>query len=497
MKSRLFKTALILGASVLAFGGAAQAATYVNIYGASAQYNFWTNYAPALLANLGCAVNVTKYTTSDGKSQVAVGTGCSEALSSDDGTSDGYIYLSYSNKASWDAIDAVLGVYDSDNNGGGNRDSTGTTCADNQRPVATCVHSACGANATYACQIITIGTSDVEGGVFTQLSNGTQFGPLDPSDTAISRVFNNGAGIDDSALKKIKYMVGSTTIINPEAPLAYPFAFYVNPGVTAYRCGTSASTNPNKFCVDDANCGGTAGSHTLCTAQTINNLTRLQIVALFSGGIGDWSDFGVYYPAKPVTLCMRHAGSGTSATLDWGIVEGNGWGTGLVQTEQRVCGSAGCTGGLPYVYFNAGTGDLQNCMKWADGQSFSGADTLDPSQSGGAIGYMDADNANNTHYVQIKYNGAWASRITMHDGIYDNFWTINRMYVPAGLTTAQVSIYNTILTALKTPGNITNATVGGTRGNYYGSSTELNFGKGSSISYPSTYSPADSPASPN
>lgn len=491
MKARLFKTALILGASVFAFAGAAQAATYVNLYGASAQYNFWANYAPTLLQSLGCAAGAQKYTTSDNKSQVAVGTGCPAALSNDDGTSDGYIYFSYSNKASWDGIDAALGVYDSSNNGGAaNQDSTGKVCADNQRPVATCVHGACGANATYTCQDITIGTSDVEAGAFTQQSNGTKFGPLDPNDAAISRVFNNGNGIDDSTLTKVTYKVGTKVITNPETPLAYPFAFYVNPGVQSYRC--NAGSYLNNFCVDDSNCGGTAGSHTLCTASTIDNLTRLQIVALFSGGIADWSDFGVYYKAKPVTLCMRHAGSGTSATLDYGIVEGNGWGTALAQYEQRAS-----SGSSPYVYFNDGTGDLQNCMKWAYGDSFSGSDSLATGEQNGAIGYMDADNANTTEYVQIKFNGVWASRIAMHDGIYDNFWTVNRMYVPAGLTTAQVSVYNTILTALANPSNITNATVGGTRGNYYGSSNELNFLKGASGAYPYTYSTAVNPASPN
>lgn len=499
MKSRSFKTALILGTFVFTFAGATQAATYVYMYGSSAQYNFWTNYFPTLLQSLGCATGTQKYTNTDGKSQVTVGTNCPALLSSDDGTSDGCIYLSYSSKASWDAIDAILGVYDPNNSGSApNQDSTGKTCAGNQRPVATLVPDEYGyKHISYICQSITIGTSDVEGPAFTQMSNGTQFGPLDPNDYAISRVFNNGTGINDSTLQRIEYKVGTTVIRNPQIPLAYPFAFYVNPGVKTYRCSPSASTNPNEFCVDDANCGGTAGSHTLCSAQTIDNLTRLQIVALLSGGIGDWSDFGVYYPAKPVTLCMLHAGSGASATLDYGIMEGNGWGNALVQTEQRVCGSAGCTGGLPYVYFNDGISDLQNCMKWADGQTFYRADTLDPGQQGGAIGYMDADNANNAHYIQIQYNGVWASRITMHDGIYDNFWAVSRLYVPYDLKLGQVLVYNSILTALKIPSNITDTTVGGTRGEYYGSFAELNFSRISSRSYPSVYSPADSPANPN
>ena len=122
-------------------------------------------------------------------------------------------------------------------------------------------------------------------------------------------------------------------------PIAYPFGFYVNPGVKSFRCTyASGAANVNNFCVDDSGCGGTAGNHTLCTAQTINNLTRLQVVALFSGVVSDWSDFGVYYPAIPVTLCMRHAGSGTSATLDYAVMN-NGWGNALYEirtTENRA-----------------------------------------------------------------------------------------------------------------------------------------------------------------
>ena len=181
-------------------------------------------------------------------------------------------------------------------------------------------------------------------------------------------------------------------------------------------------------------------------------------------------------------------------------MEGNGWGNGInVQNEQ----DAGA-GSLPYVYYNDGTSDALNCLEWAGGQHFAGhADmsALDPTAVGGGIAYVDADN---TPYAggtagtapfgaytgPIKYNGVAPSRVTMHDGLYDDFWTVNRMYVPAGLTPAQLTIYTTgILAYLNTPANITDATVGGTRGETYGAAVELNFPKTSDTGYITNYDP--------
>jgi hypothetical protein len=212
---------------------------------------------------------------------------------------------------------------------------------------------------------------------------------------------------------------------------------------------------------------------------------------------------------------MRHAGSGTLATLDWGIMKGNGWGTSLVNAENRSCNSVdnggpgsyvpGCAGGA-YVYFNDGTSDAQNCLKWAAGNPPAATptgdtpDQLDPGQEGGAIGYWDADYANSTgNYVQIMFNGVAANRVTMHDGIYDNFWTVNRMYVPAGLSSWQgvIDIYADMIKALNNPADINNKTVGNARASTYGAKVELNHPKPSSPGYPWGYTPASDTAMPD
>ena len=176
-------------------------------------------------------------------------------------------------------------------------------------------------------------------------------------------------------------------------------------------------------------------------------------------------------------------------------MRGNGWGasTGLANTEHRAK-----TGTPPYIYFNDGTGDLQNCMKWAAGASFTGADTLASGEEGGAVGYMDSDNADVVGmYTQVAYNGQYASRVSMHDGVYDNFWTINRMYVPAGLPQPVVDFYAAALAQINNPTNISDANLGGTRGEYYGAASELNFGKSTSLVYPYTYGASTNPANPD
>src|SRR5208283_1438356 len=165
----------------------------------------------------------------------------------------------------------------------------------------------------------------------------------------------------------------------------------------------------------------------------------------------------------------------------------------------------------PYVYFNDGTGDAQNCLKWVGGQSFSTERTTVPSTVlGGGVGYWDADagpyaGSNGVspnpacqsgvtapcgaYAGPIKFNGVLPTRITMHDGMYDNFWTVNRMYVNTALTGVPLTMFQDIVNYLNSPANVTNALASGVRGLYYGAADELNFSKGSSITYPYGYSP--------
>jgi hypothetical protein len=555
MKAKSLKTiarVLVLGVTVLAFAGAAHAVTYINLYGATAQFNFWSNYDQTFLTTPfpngpGCTYQGT-FKTKDGKSAVAVGTGCNAAY---DGaifppggagawtetsptagpytpdTTANTIYFSYTNKASWDGIEAALGYWDAANQGKANPCPAG-----NLRAVATCNYASntCTGTVPYVCQQVSIGTSDVESDVFTQTSTGTQYGPVDSGDAPITRSFPNNFSVFSppaawgvAALDASNHYVSDAAdsyggkahkVQQPETPIAYPFGFFVNKNVTSYRCSASSAQNAGSLCLNDEWCTGSGlaadeakgglahdpagcvegtaawpacATGTYCQAYTIDNLSRLQVVALFTPIIGDWSAFDPdFWPALPITLCLRHAGSGTSATLDYGIMKGNGWGNKLYGgDENRACGGD-CA---PYIYYNDGTSDLLNCLSWANGDtpaSPPGTGPVDvPDQIGGAIGYADSDNPNTADYVQVKFNGVFSSRYTMRQGIYDNFWTINRMYVPNNLDQQLVDLYADMLGALANPANINSTTLGtNKRYEYYGSSTELQNWKSLSTKYP-------------
>ena len=75
------------------------------------------------------------------------------------------------------------------------------------------------------------------------------------------------------------------------------------------------------------------------------------------------------FPRTLLPFAFNMQAQGASATLDWGVMNGNGWGKHIYGfAENRAS-----TGTPPYIYFNDGTSDLKNCMNWANGASFSGA----------------------------------------------------------------------------------------------------------------------------
>jgi hypothetical protein len=139
----------------------------------------------------------------------------------------------------------------------------------------------------------------VAGDSFVQESHGEKFGPRGGGWYEVGL-----SGVDCSGL-------------TPHNPLIVPFGFFVNKGVTAKQCLPPVATaNQYEYCMTDADCGGAAGS---CVTDTINNITRLQAVNIFSGYASNWSDFGGYFTEQPITACLRHAGSGTHATLAYAV----------------------------------------------------------------------------------------------------------------------------------------------------------------------------------
>jgi ABC-type phosphate transport system substrate-binding protein len=311
------------------------------------------------------------------------------------------------------------------------------------------------------CYKVTVGASDVKGESFLQASQGLMFGSK-PYDTVTtdavtttggynpyydrSTVFVNSNGLDTSSITKVY------------SPVIVPFAFYVNNGVLMAD-GTTHVTN----------------------------LTRLQAVSLFSGGIKNWSDFGPAYKSQHATICLRHAGSGSHATLDGAVMNGGAWGSGLVQIANNANEDA--TGMLNAydntaadVIFNDGTGDELQCV----------------SNYAGAVGYADADaaygkassypgifpnGAASGSIAPINYQGAAPTATNIINGVYD-FWTKEQMYVSNTATTAEASIVNKMQGYLNNSAHLVGASYEG----YWASLADLGakgITKGSDYLYPS------------
>lgn len=163
------------------------------------------------------------------------------------------------------------------------------------------------------CVDVTLGCSDVAGETFLQESEGTLKGHL--GGDYVTRSFSR---ID-------------TTGLTPYRPLVVPFGFFAHNTVT------------------------------------LSNLSRLQAVMIYAGKVVNWNQFDAALPANQIVACLRHAGSGTHATLDAAVMRGD---ANLITLEDPM----GIYGG-PVVYFNDGSSDMMNCIN----------------DNAYAVGYADAD----------------------------------------------------------------------------------------------------------
>ncbi len=153
---------IVAGASMLALVGTASAAITgdINVYGASAQFNFWKAQAPVYMAAQGCTG--IKSATKDSKNAITQGT-CGGVVRN----------FRSSAKASYDGPLAIQG-----NTTNPNRT---TECASaSQRKMvdeASCGAWGTGTCTTTKCVTVTGGASDVQVASFNQESHGKIFGP--------------------------------------------------------------------------------------------------------------------------------------------------------------------------------------------------------------------------------------------------------------------------------------------------------------------------------
>jgi len=380
MKIKKLLGSLVAGTAMLAVAGIASAATTyeANLYGASAQFTFWNLQAVSYIQSQpGCSGATVRQPQFDSADQVNFAT-C--------GPNNNTYIIRVSSKASYDGILAVKG----DNSLAGSEACTPTTYTDggvagNYRLMAD--ETSCGTSgnscSAQKCVRVNIGASDVAGESFTQTSSGTTNGPAGGAQLTMS--FN---GISTAGLKYIQ-------------PIVVPFQFWVHNDVTNSVSGTG-------------------------TNKTMSNITRAMAVLLFSGEIAYWDQFGPNFPHLGVTLCLRHAGSGTAATLDYAVVKGNGWGGQLPTSENNPSVAATFSGAYPYIYFNNGTSAEEACVDTVSGAiGYFDADKIVGSTSGPGGTNMDGTNGVPKGYPNtrgIAYQGEYPTAESIGNSRYD-FWT--------------------------------------------------------------------------
>ena len=388
--------------TAVAFGllvGSASAGE-LNIYGASAQYKFWSKAASTFLgAQTGCGTVNTAVT---GKNYIAV---CS--------TSGDTVRVTEAKSS--EGVNSVQGALTTG--------TTNTCSANTHRVMASSIDFTSTPDAEtghYAantgCVDVNVGASDVAAATFNQTTYGvdnwaagidTLEGPdgyqwwiFDASDTPVGPV--NG-GIEDDK-KEAKELSISEALYTPYRPVVVPFSFFVNANVPV----TDLTTNQVRNIL----------------SGKINNWNRI-ISDLNGDGTADSNDFPAG-DSLPIQVCGRHAGSGTLATLAAHVIRGE-----VAMGTQQSIPSDGYKNGAPVTtYLNTSSSDLMRCV----------------GGNNGAIGYADSDKVDNVatdtdgpyglaytkddDYGMIRkvaLDGLYSDRESIIDGGY-GFWAAQWLY---------------------------------------------------------------------
>ena len=432
MKKQI-KIAALTSAAVLSLAGIAGAANYqLNMYGASAQFNFWGAAAPLFMNSFGCktaatggvALTTANVNTLNSKHDYIKGYNCN--LSAIGGTASDTLEFAFSGVASVEGIAVNSGATQYNDAAPGGASCTG---GNKYRWMNN-------GDGTMACKEVHIGSLDLDATSIHQASSGQLYGPL--AGGAVSYDWGKTGGLP---------MAGATKV---PTQLLVPFSLIVNTGVTATICTAGDAAHVGDICNTAADCG-TGGA---CTTSTINNLSREQVALLFAGKVFSMADFGPQYTDQQPTICLRHAGSGTAGAFDMMVVSGaSKWGNALV-TKEDTSGSA------TNVYFVDSTDTMVQCV--------NGHTTAHQTVGVSApiIGYCDADkgltglkNLGNDTYAatftnKIKYNGFWASAANINNGVYD-WYAQSHMYVDTLPANAiQHALANSLATFTSNAANI-------------------------------------------
>jgi hypothetical protein len=437
-------TLLAVGALVLSMAAVGSATTLeVNIYGASAQFNFWSAMAQNYLTTgpAGCTGGYGDNTTS----------GYSPSPSS---TYHGAKYFiaeatgpcaSWTGVASTDVFRIRVGAYDS-SDGIQSVASGGTTnpldylgCTGHQRTLLTAYlgsSSATNVTSNLGCFDVHLGAADVNGSSVIQTTEGQLDGPAGPASPDMVGTIDLGNLTAPSQFVSPSIVpqdtcTNSALDLIDHHPFIVPFAFYANisaggsDNLANHLAGLCTSGSTGCSSVTTTFCP--PGSTSNCVTKNLTNgalpgagvsLTQTMVEDIFSRKVTDWSTYFPTMESTPIILCMRVAGSGTMATFDAGVMRTNGNESAWPGTDFTISGSD--------VWFNNTSGDMLNCI--------NGVATAVPSNApsgSGAIGFIDADtsisSATNT-FGPLYFDGQLPIAQNIQYGLYDRFWTLEHIF---------------------------------------------------------------------
>jgi ABC-type phosphate transport system substrate-binding protein len=182
------------------------------------------------------------------------------------------------------------------------------------------------------------------------------------------------------------------------------------------------------------------------------NVSKMMAAHLFSAQIWDWSDFDDTVASQAVTVCLRHAGSGTHATLNAVVMARS---ANLLIEEDADGSNTGVV-----TWFNDGSSDMVKCVE----------------DLAGAIGYADADQTfNATKATRMSYEGVTADKKNIVNGQYP-FWSAQWLFVDAIVGGSPI---DQLANWASDPDNMP-----GTRVNYWAAQGEMRVGKANSFAFP-------------
>lgn len=227
------------------------------------------------------------------------------------------------------------------------------------------------------------------------------------------------------------------------------------------------------------NVGELDSADNTCTEMPIDNLSRLQALLIFSDAVNNWRDFGPWYPDLPIVQCMRHAGSGTHATLELGVFRGDAvvkntsvGGAGLFWEFSQSPEATDPNGSEPVVWHYRSSTDLtEDCIEFYNG----------------AVGYVDADkvlgndDVNNCHTV--KFEGVEPTREKVKFGEY-SYWAGQQcFYDTATVTGITQNLADSLMAFAADPANLNNVDFG-QKANYWSTDDEMTVKKTADSAYP-------------